>query len=230
MSPFERRVLVAALFCGAALATRADAFDTSVKVGYAHIEFSPSSGELTGPPGTTPPGVQATVADTRTLAIVAELQIAHGWGLVAQLGTPPVLRFRGAGNGSALGTVGQARAWFPAVLVSWRPAPWGPVHPHVAAGIHHTAFSDAQVAPAYTSAFGGSSTRISLERGLGPVFKVGAEARLGERWSVDLAYARYGIKTEATLVTATPGLGEVGRRVALRADPDVVSLMIGYRF
>lgn len=35
----------------------AEEFENSVKFGYAGIKFDIQSGDLTGPPGTTPPGI-----------------------------------------------------------------------------------------------------------------------------------------------------------------------------
>ncbi len=222
------RTLAATALAAASFHTTAT--DFGLKVGYAHIGFNTRSGDLTGPPGTTPPGVQATAADTRTLALVAEFPLSAQWGVVAQFGTPPVVRFNGAGSAAALGAVGSARAWFPAVLASWRPSVWGVLQPYAAAGVNYTFFTDSSITAGYTAAFGGTASRAKLKRGLGPVFKLGAEVQLDERWLVDLAYARYGIKTTATLTTTTPGVGDVARQVDVKADPDVLSLMLGYRF
>jgi outer membrane protein len=221
---------VAALAATGSLAAAADGGGLAVKLGYADIAFNTRSGALAGPPGSTPPGVQASIADTRSLALVAELPLSAQWGLVAQLGTPPVVRFNGAGSGAALGAVGSARAWFPALLASWRPAAWGAVQPYAAAGLNLTFFTDTTVTAGYTAAFGGTASRSKLERGVGPVFKLGAEVRLGERWLLDLAWARYGIETTASITTTTPGLGDVVRTVDVKADPDVFSLLLGYRF
>jgi outer membrane protein len=226
VSTHTLRLLAAAALAGAALSAPA----ADLKLGHAHIGFNTRSGELTGPAGTTPPGVLASIENTQTLALVADFPLSTQWGVVVQLGTPPVLRFNGAGTGAALGAVGSARAWFPAVLARWQPAPWGAVQPYLAAGVNHTFFTDTRITPGYTAAFGGTASRSSLKASQGPVVKLGAEWRLDERWGVDVAYARYGIRTTATITTTTPGLGEVVRTVDVKADPDVFSLLLGYRF
>lgn len=223
------RVLLAALLCGAACTATA-ASGPGLKLGYAHIGFNTQSGELSGPAGTTPPGVQAEVKDSRTLGLVADMPLNAQWGVVLQLGTPPVVRFNGAGAGAALGEVGSARAWFPAVLARWQPAPWGRFAPYAAIGLNHSFFSDERVTEAYTAAFGGSASSSRLKSSQGLVVKLGAEWQLDEHWGIDLAYARYGIRTTATITTTTPGLGDVVRTVDVKADPDVLSLMLGYRF
>jgi outer membrane protein len=230
MQPVIFRALAASTLAAVSLHAAADDSRFGLKLGYADIRFNTRSGELIGPAGTTPPGVQASVQDTRTLALVGELPLGNGWGTVLQLGTPPVVRFNGAGAGAALGEVGSARAWFPAVLLSWKPQPLGAVQPYAAAGVNATFFTDTTITPAYTAAFGGTASRSSLKRGFGPVFKLGAELQLHDRWVLDFAYARYGIKTTATITTATPGLGDVVRTVDVKADPDVLSALLGYRF
>ena len=230
MPPAFSRALVALALAVTSFQAAAEGQGLVFKLGYADIRFNTRSGDLAGPAGSTPPGVQASVQDSRTLALVGELPLSGAWGLVAQLGTPPVLRFDGAGTGAALGAVGSARAWFPALLVSLKPQPWGALQPYAAAGLNATFFTDTATTPTYTAAFGGSTSRSSLKRGIGPVLKFGAELQLHERWSLDLAYARYGIQTTATITTATPGLGDVVRTLDVKADPDVFSAMLGVRF
>ena len=51
-----------------------------------------------------------------------------------------------------------------------------------------------------------------------------------QNWFVDFSYSRYWIKTTATIDTDTPGVGNVQRKIKVRADPDVLSLTVGYRF
>ena len=218
-----------ALTCVSADANAADDENT-LKVGYAHIGFNATSGDLIGPPGSTPPGVQADLNNASTLALVYERHLSGPWSVVLQVGTPPVVRMVGAGNGAALGEVGTTRAWFPAVLVHYTfDGPWG-TQPYVGAGLNHTVYTDGQVSPAYTNAFGGSSSTAKLKSSWGPVLKVGIGFSLGRDWVIDAAYSRYGIRTTATITTATPGFGDVVRTIDVRSDPDVIGLMLGYRF
>ena len=124
------------LACAMADAQAGDAENT-LKVGYAHIGFNTKSGDLTGPPGTTPPGVQADLNDASTLALVYERNLSGPWSIVLQAGTPPVAKMVGAGNGAALGQVGTTRAWFPALLAHYTFAgPWG-TQPYVGAGLNY---------------------------------------------------------------------------------------------
>ena len=221
--------LAIAFGCAAAGAHAGDTENT-IKVGYAHIGFNTNSGDLTGPPGTTPPGIQADLNDATTLALVYERRISGPWSIVLQAGTPPVVKIVGAGNGAALGEVGTSRAWFPAVLANYTFAgPWG-TQPYVGAGLNYTSYTDGQVSTAYTDAFGGTGSTAKLKSSWGYVVKIGIGFPLSRNWVIDAAYTRYGIRTTATITTATPGAGDIVRRVDVRSDPDVVGLTLGYRF
>ena len=221
--------LAIALACAAAGAYAGDTENT-LKVGYAHIGFNTKSGDLTGPEGTTPPGVQADLKDASTLALVYERSLSGPWSIVLQAGTPPVVKLFGAGSGAALGQVGTTRAWFPAVLAHYTfDGPWG-MQPYVGAGLNYTFYTDGQVSPAYTAAFGGTSSTAKLKSSYGPVLKVGVGFPLGRNWVVDAGYSHYGIRTTATITTATPVVGDIVRTVGVKADPDVLGMMLGYRF
>ena len=221
---------LAVAFACATADAHAGGTENTLKFGYAHIGFNTASGDLTGPAGTTPAGVQADLKDATTLGLVYERNLSGPWSIVLQAGTPPVVKIVGAGNGAALGQVGKTRAWFPAVLAQYTfDGPWG-TQPYVGAGLNYTFYTDEQVSPAYTSAFGGSSSTAKLKSSWGHVLKIGMGFPLGRNWVIDASYSRYGISTTATVTTATPGVGEIVRTVDVRADPDVVGLMLGYRF
>jgi outer membrane protein len=209
---------------------QADEARNTIKIGYAPILYNTDSGELTGPTGTTPPGVTADLKDTRTLALIYQRRISGPWSVLVQGGTPPIVKFDGAGSAAAVGRVGTARAWFPAVLAAYSFGGLAGFEPYVGAGLNYTWFTDRHVTAAYTAAFGGTSSTAKLKDSLGPVVKLGVEIPLARSWVLDLAYARYWIKTTATIATDTPGVGLVERRIAIKANPDVFALTVGYRF
>ena len=102
------RALAISALATASLHAAAEGGGFRLELGHADIRFNTRSGDLAGPPGTTPPGVQASVQNSRTLALVAEVPLANSFGLVAQLGKPPVVRLHGASAGASLGAVGSA--------------------------------------------------------------------------------------------------------------------------
>ncbi len=221
---------LAIALAGATAGAHAGGAENTLKVGYAHIGFNTSSGDLTGPAGTTPPGIRADLNDADTLALVYERNLSGPWSVVLQAGTPPVVKIVGAGNAAALGQVGTTRAWFPAVLAHYTFDGPGGLQPYVGAGVNYTFYTDETVSPAYTGAFGGSSSTARMKSSWGHVLKIGMAFPLGRDWVIDAAYSRYGIKTTATITTATPGVGDIVRSVDVRSDPDVFGLMLGYRF
>lgn len=221
--------LIMALACAASGAQADDRLNT-LKLGVAHIGFNTKSGDLSGPVGTTPPGVKAELNDASTLALVYSRHLSGPWSVVLQAGTPPVIKLDGAGTAAALGQVGTTRAWFPAALANYTfDGPWG-LQPYVGAGVNYTFYTQGHVEAAYTAAFGGTSSSAKLKSSWGPVWKVGVGVPLGQNWVLDAAYSRYGIRTTATITTATPGVGDIARTIDVRSDPDVLGLLLGYRF
>ena len=160
--------IAAALACAVSGAHADDTLNT-LKVGYAYIAFDVKSGDLTGPAGTTPPGVQASLKDTSTPALAYERTISGPWSVIMQVGAPPVIKLYGAGTGAPLGEVGTVRAWFPAVLAQYTfNGPWGTL-PYVGAGANYTFYNDSQVSAAFTTAFGGTSSTAKMSSAWGPV-------------------------------------------------------------
>ena len=213
-----------AAFCGCI--ARAETPANSVKIGYARVSFNWSSGDLAGPLGTTPPGVTVDTEDTSTIALVLDRRLVGPVSLVFQVGAPPVVHLIGP---APLGEVGTTRAWFPAVLAKYSLSLPG-FTPYIGAGANYTWFTDNEVRPSYTAAFGGTHSSGSLSSHVGPVVKTGVTIPFASRWTVDLSYSRYWINTSATVNTDTPGLGVISRKIDLTADPDIFGLAIGYVF
>ena len=204
--------------------------ENSIQIGYGHIGFNTKSGDLTGPPGTTPPGVKADLKDTGTLAVVYERHIYGPWSLVLQGGTPPLVKLMGAGTAAPLGQVGTVRAWFPGLRGQYTfNGPWG-TRPYLAAGVNYTTYSDEQVGSNFTAAFGGTDSTASLKNSWGYIAKVGVSVPVTQNWFVDASYSKYEIRTTATVTTATPGFGNITRTVDVKADPGIFGLTVGYRF
>ncbi|HEX2829607.1 MAG TPA: OmpW family outer membrane protein [Burkholderiales bacterium] len=204
--------------------------ENSIQIGYAYIDFNTKSADLKGPPGTTPPGVQADLKNASTLALVYERHIYGPWSLVVQGGAPPTIKLMGAGVAAPLGQVGKVRAWFPGVLGQYTfDGPWGS-RPYLAAGVNYTTYTDEQVGDNFTAAFGGTSSTAEMKSSWGYIAKVGVSVPLNKDWFVDASYSRYQIRTTATVTTATPGFGNIIRTIDVKADPGIFGLTVGYRF
>lgn len=199
-------------------------------IGPAGVRFHASSSDLQGPAGTTPPGVKMDIANTQTLALSYQRDLGSGFSAGFQLGLPPVLRFRADGTAAALGDIGKARVWIPAVVVNHHFEGWGAIRPYVGLGINRTSFTDGQTFANYTAAFSGSASQPAIRSSWGPVVNLGVDMELGHGYVASLSYSRYGIRSKATITTETPGVGPIARNITVRSDPSVISLMVGKRF
>jgi outer membrane protein len=205
-------------------------FKNSLELGYVGVSFNTTSGQIAGPPGTTPPGASVGLKDTGTPAIEYVRRLSGSVSLVLQGGVPPEVHFYGRGTAAALGELGGTRAWFPGVLAVYSfPRIWV-LHPYAGAGVNHTFFTDTHVADNYTAAVLGSSSRGSLSSDTGGIIKAGATVAIARRWLLDFSYCHYWISTTATVTTEMPGFGPISRHVNLTVDPDIYGLTVGYLF
>lgn len=202
----------------------------SIQLGIGTVQFNTKSGDMTGPVGATPSGIQAEVKDKTVLPFVYDRRISGPWSLTVQGGLPPVLKITAAGSVNGLGEIGSVRAWFPALMgtYTWDLNPSLAVH--AGAGLHYTFFTNGATNSVYDGAFGGASSRAKFSSSLGPVIKLGASWSLDRNWFLDLSYSRYWIRTTATVTTFTPGVGDIERKLKVRTTPELVSLTLGYRF
>lgn len=199
-------------------------------IGGAHAAFHTKSGELQGPPGTTPPGVTATVDSVNTATVELKYRVAADWSVDLGFGVPPRVDLVAGGTAAGLGKVAEAKAWFPHLTLSYHLPTGTAVAPYIGAGVHRTWFTGVRAEPAYNGAVLGSSTDAKVKSDVGPVVRLGAEFRLPGGWSLDAMYFRYWIKTQATLTTQTPGVGAIERRLDLRSTPDIFAVMVGRSF
>lgn len=214
--------------CGAVYAD--DLEKNAVRIGYAKVRFNLQSGDLTGPPGTTPPGLRIGAKDLDILAISYERRLSSNWAAQFQAGIPPTLTAVGAGAATPVGTVAKARIWFPTAMVRYTFADFSVIRPYVGMGVTYTFFTDQQSSPAYTAALQGSSSAIDLKSSWGPYARLGFEYPIDKRWCINMEYSTFRLKTSATVVTQTPGIGAIARHVAIKDSPHIFGLTIGYKF
>ena len=222
-----------ALLCGGA---HANDLVNTVKIGFAGISFNTKSGDLMGQraaAGFTPPGIQLDLKNTAMLSLSYERRLSDQWSVVLQAGTPPVIKMEGAGTVAGAGTIASVRAWSPAVLATYSFTNVPGIRPYAGAGVNYAFFTNEEVRPVYTGAFGGTSSTMKLKSSWGPVVQLGVEYPIAKNWAIDLSYFHYWMKTTATFTTVTPtGAGNVDlvRSGEVKANPDAFGLAVGYRF
>lgn len=220
----------AALSFSVCSVAHADDLENVIKIGYARVNLNTKSGELTGPPGTTPPGLGLGVKDLDILAMSYERRLSRNWAVQFQAGVPPTLTAVGAGTGQSVGTVATARIWFPTVLALYTFADVPVIRPYIGLGVTYTFFTDQKPSSAYTSAFQGTSSSIHLKSSWSPYARVGFEYQLDKHWIINLEYSSFRMKTVSTVVTQTPGIGAISQRVDIKGYPQIFGLTVGYKF
>jgi outer membrane protein len=209
---------------------QADELDNVIRVGYADISPRGSSTDLMGPPGTTPPGIGMKVKNLQAFALSYERRLSPYWALQFQGGVPPIVTAEGAGAGSAVGEAAKARIWFPSVLAIYTFADVPLVHPYVGVGMTYTFFTEEKASPDYTAAFQGSSSSAKLGSSWGPTMRLGMEYLLSDRWSLRAEYTTFRLRTTATVVTQTPGVGAIPRSTDIKGYPRILGASLGYTF
>ena len=218
---------IVAAFSGAA---QADEAENSVKVGYARVNFAIKSGDLTGPPGTTPPGIGIGAESLDIFAISYERRLSPNWAVQLQVGIPPTITAFGTGVAESVGTVAKARIWFPTVLALYTFTNLPVIRPYIGVGATYTFFTEEESSQAYTAAVQGSSSSIGLKSSLGPYIRLGFEYPINERWGINMDYSTYRLKTKATIGTQTPGFGEITRHIDINDSPRIFGLTVNYKF
>jgi outer membrane protein len=201
-----------------------------VRVGYAKIRFHLQSGDLTGPPGTTPPGLQIDARDQGLLAISYERRLSANCAAQFQGGIPPTLTAVGAGLAAPVGTVARARIWFPTALMQYTFDGFHGFRPHAGLGVVYTFFTNQEVSSTYTSLLQGSSSAIDLNSSWSPYGRLGFSYAIDKQWGVSMEAGLFRLKTSASVVTHTPGFGAIPRSVSLKDRPQIFGLTLGYTF
>lgn len=217
------------VFAGAGV--QAEELANTVKIGYAHASFNTRSGDLSGP--FTPPGIKGDVEDVDLLALSYERRLSDQWSVMFQGASPPRAHLTAAGTAAGLGRIASAKIWVPAVMANYSFNNLPGFRPYVGAGVNYSHFTDEEATSTYTSAVGGSSTSVNAKSSWGPVVRLGLEYPITKNWVVDFSYLRYWIKTTATFTTVTPtpeGNVNLVRTIDAKINPDVFTLVVGYRF
>jgi outer membrane protein len=207
-----------------------DSGNNAVRVGYAKVNFNLQSGDLTGPPGTTPPGLKIGAKNLDVFAVSYERRLSVNWAAQFQAGIPPTLTAIGVGAAAPVGTVAKARIWFPTAMLRYTFTNVPVIRPYVGMGMTYTFFTDQQSSPAYTGALQGSSSDINLKSSWGPYARGGFEYPIDKQWCVNMEYSSFRLKTSATVDTQTPGIGDIARHVSIKDSPQIFGLTIGYKF
>lgn len=231
---FKKTIASASLACTViamlSAPAHAEEFENQIKVGYAHVNFNLKSGDLTGPPMTTPPGIGMDVKNLHIAAISYQRNLSPNWGIQFQGGIPPTLTAFGTRAAQSAGTVAKARIWFPTLMAVYTFTDVPVIRPYIGVGATYTFFTEERTSPAYTASVGGTSSTMTMKPSWSPYLRIGFEYPIDQRWSINTEFSTYHLKTTATISTQTPGFGEITRRIDAKDNPRIFGLTVGYKF
>ena len=218
------RVVAGAALAAAALSAQAQVAGTwMLSGGVTQIAPNTSSGTLSPP---SPPGTTVDVgADTEPVLAVGRMLTDH-WAVEVPVGLGFKHSITGTGAISGVGQIGTVKALPISVFLQYRfLEPRARVRPYAMLGATYAKFYGASGSATLTALnplnpSGGTTLSVGSRWALTP--GVGVVAMLGERWYVDLHYARSFLKTTTTLST--------GQSIDTKLNPDAYTIAVGMLF
>lgn len=215
-------IVAIATFAAGAAAAEEGAYANQVSAGLYVLDFNGDSGELTGP--FTPPGVEARPVGTQAFALTYTRFLGDGWALAFAGGYPPRYTLIGAGTIAGAGKLGDVLAITPAVVVQKHFPIGGGFGAFVGAGAGHAWFADAEATPTLETALGGP-TALKVENRFFPVVEAGANYALSRRLIATASFGYVRLRSDVHVTTAP-----IEREIAVKLDPFVYKLSLGWRF
>lgn len=195
----------------------------SARIGATHIAPQVRSGTLSTP---SFPGTKVDVDSDTQLSGGVNYMLTDHWAVDVPLGLPFKHDFQGDGEIAGAGKVGEAKALPVTVLAQYRFAePTSVFRPYAGLGVTYAKFFKARTSASLNAMTGGTPdnpTTARIDSRFGAVAQVGFVWSLGERWFVDASYYKTFLKTRTYLSS--------GQNIALRLNPNVFSVGVGYRF
>ena len=183
-------------------------------------------------------GASARSADTLGLSLAHFFTDNISGEFVA--GLPPKHDVQGDASYSKYGKLGTVKQWSPALVARYHFFDaQTKFRPYVGLGMNYTWFSGETISNQnfVHSEFGPNATMTAKAKASwNPVFNIGANYTIDERWSLGLSVSYLPISTRATLTTsnaiinAQGAQGTVVSSTKLKLNPTVAFLNIGYRF
>ena len=212
----------AALLLGASASAQV-AGTFSVRVGATHIAPQVSSGNLSAP---SFPGTTVDVGSASTLTGGLNYMLTDHWAVDLPLALPFKHDFSGDGAIAGVGKLGQTKALPATLIAQYR---FGEANakfrPYLGVGLTYSKFFKNRSTAALTGVTGGNPANpttawIDNQWGLTP--QVGFVWNVNERWFVDASYYKSFLKTTTHLSS--------GQSIAIKLNPNVFAVGIGYRF
>ncbi|MDR6585038.1 OmpW family protein [Herbaspirillum sp. BH-1] len=230
---------VMAAFAAPAMAQTAGS--NVVNLGWFHLAPQDSSGGLTklnGPGAASYPNRTSSVSNADTVGIAFTHFFTDNFALTADLGIPPEFKLKGTGDLQALGELGKAKQWSPAIVAKYYfGAANDTFRPFVGAGVTYVWYSDVSLSRNFQNSASlntGGTASASLSSSWSPVLTGGATYAFNDRWSASLSVSYIPLKTDADITAQPAGaaaaLGPQRYKTTITLDPIVTFLSVGYKF
>lgn len=231
---------VALLLAGAAHAQTAGS--TVVSLGWFRLMPNSSASPLMidtiggRPVNLEQPNTGAEIAAANTVGLSLEHFITDHIAAEFVLGLPPKHDVTGEKEFARYGEIGTVRQWSPAVLVKYHfLSATSKFRPYVGLGVNYTWFTSETITNQQFvhERFGpNASMTASAKSSWNPVFNVGANYKLSERWTVGLSVSYLPLSTTAALTTTNSAYGgaTITSHTKIKINPLVTFLNVGYRF
>lgn len=237
-----RRYIVSFVLAALPLTVYAQrAGDWVVGAGVLSITPEGSGGPLyiTAPVQESIPGSGATVRNTTTLGLDLDYFVTDNIAVEALMGVPPSIKLDGRGTLGAVGRLGQARLFAPAVLGKYF---FGQsderLRISLGVGVNYSTFRDTQLTQGLQDAIGSvfaipagaSSTVAHISSKWAPVFNAGANYAITRRFGISASLSYIPLDVHATLDTSVAGIPVARSTARIGIDPLVEYVYATYRF
>lgn len=209
-------VVATALLADGMGAAHAGPADT-VSLGWAHIDPHSTSGPLTlsefGGQAVDQPqaGSGVKLRSARTLVVSYEHYWLENVSTQLALGVPPTHKLEGTGTLAAAGILGEGQQLSPALIFKFHfLEAEDRLRPFVGLGVNYTWFRKSRITnDAFRQAAYGpdSTTKVSVSSSWNPVYSVGVDYRLDDRWSIGASIAHAPLKARITVDAAQTSYG-----------------------
>ncbi|PLQ01845.1 OmpW/AlkL family protein [Cupriavidus pauculus] len=150
------------------------------------------------------------------------------------VGIPPKHDVSGDRGYAQYGKLGEVRQWSPAIVAKWHFFDAKTkFRPYVGVGVNYTWFTSETVTNQtfVQREFGpGSTMSATASSSWNPVFNVGANYAINEKWFVGFSVSYVPISATANFTTTLANGAKVESHTKIKIDPVVTYLNVGYKF
>lgn len=239
---YKKLLLAAAALMVGSVAHAQSAGSNVISLGWFHIMPTGQADPLTidriGPVATsTPqPNTGAKIESTDTAGIAFEHYFTDNIGVEASLGIPPKHDVSGKRGYEKFGKLGEVRQWSPALLVKWHFfEATTKFRPYVGLGVNYTWFTGETITNQdfVRQNFGpNASMSASASSSWNPVFNVGANYAITEKWSIGLSVSYVPMSSTATFTTTNSAIAgqTIVSHTKIKINPVATYLNVAYKF